>query len=136
MPPTSTSALSPSVSISAPDVLAFLLTHPFAVDFEQPRALWQKVFDDTQKEHFVGNVAGHLGGVKSPVVKARQRKSPPTNSMRLYRSHILLSVSVFAAVDQDLADRISKAIGHAPVKPLAVASASQAIRFQYNERPN
>lgn len=46
-----------------------------AVDFEQPRALWQKVFDNTQKEHFVGNVASHLGNVKSPVVKARQRKS-------------------------------------------------------------
>lgn len=86
------------------------------LDFEQPRALWQKVFDNTQKEHFVSNVAGHFGGVKSPVVKARQ-------------------LSVFAAVDQDLSDRIAKAIGHPTVKPLAVAPAEKAVRFQYNERP-
>lgn len=44
-----------------------------AVDFEQPRALWQKVFDNTQKDHFVSNVAGHLGNVKAEKVKARQR---------------------------------------------------------------
>ncbi|KIP11279.1 hypothetical protein PHLGIDRAFT_83711 [Phlebiopsis gigantea 11061_1 CR5-6] len=86
------------------------------LDFEQPRALWEKVMDDTQREHFVGNVAGHFGNVKSAAVKERQ-------------------LSVFAAVSQDLADRISKAIGHAQVKPLAVAPASSAIRFQYNERP-
>ena len=45
-----------------------------AVDFEQPRALWQKVFDDGAKERFVGNVAGHIKGVKSKVVLERQRK--------------------------------------------------------------
>ncbi|EKM53322.1 uncharacterized protein PHACADRAFT_259598 [Phanerochaete carnosa HHB-10118-sp] len=84
------------------------------LDFEQPRALWQKVFDNTQKEHFVSNVAGHFGNVKSPEVKARQ-------------------LSVFAAVDQDLSDRIAKAIGHPSVKPLSVAPAAQAIRFQYNQ---
>ena len=44
-----------------------------AVDFEQPRALWQKVFSDTDRDHFVGNVAGHLGNAKSAEVKARQR---------------------------------------------------------------
>ena len=37
--------------------------------------MWEKVMDNTQKEHFVGNVAGHLGNVKSPLVKERQRKS-------------------------------------------------------------
>lgn len=49
------------------------------VDFEQPRALWEKVFSDTDKEHFVYNVSVHLGGVKSPIIKARQRKSPRNN---------------------------------------------------------
>ena len=43
-----------------------------AMIMEKPR-WWEKVFDDTQKDHFVYNVAGHLGNVKSPVVKARQR---------------------------------------------------------------
>ncbi len=46
-----------------------------AVDFEQPRALWSKVFSDTDKDHFVSNVAGHLGNAKSAEVKARQRMS-------------------------------------------------------------
>ena len=32
----------------------------------------------------------------------------------------LLPVRVFAAVDQDLSDRISKAVGHPTVKPLAL----------------
>lgn len=45
------------------------------MDFEQPRALWQKVFDDTAKEHFVGNVAGHLGKANAEI-KARQRMFP------------------------------------------------------------
>lgn len=33
------------------------------LDFEQPRLLWEKVFDEGAKERFVQNVAGHLGGV-------------------------------------------------------------------------
>jgi len=44
------------------------------LDFEQPRALWQKVFDDGARARFVENVAGHLGSAKSNKVKARQRK--------------------------------------------------------------
>ncbi|GBE84665.1 catalase [Sparassis latifolia] len=81
------------------------------LDFEQPRALWQKVFNDTDREHFVHNVAVHLGNAKSAAVKARQ-------------------LSVFAAVDQEIADRIAKAIGVPTVPPLKVASASEAIRFK------
>ena len=46
----------------------------YVVDFEQPRALWEKVFDNTQKDHFVYNVSGHLGSVKSDIVKSRQRQ--------------------------------------------------------------
>ncbi|KIM76875.1 hypothetical protein PILCRDRAFT_825870 [Piloderma croceum F 1598] len=82
------------------------------LDFEQPRALWSKVFDETAKAHYVSNVAGHLGGVKSAEIKARQ-------------------LSVFAAVDQGLSDRIAKAIGHPSVSPLKVRPASEAIRFRH-----
>jgi catalase len=53
-------------------VSMILKHHP--VDFEQPRALWTKVFDATAQEHYVSNVAGHLGSVKSAEIKARQRK--------------------------------------------------------------
>ncbi|OBZ78291.1 Catalase [Grifola frondosa] len=81
------------------------------LDFEQPRALWQKVFSDVDRAHFVGNVAGHLGNVKSAEVKARQ-------------------LSVFAAVDQSLSDRIAVAIGAPKVQPLKAKPASEAIRFK------
>ncbi|CAL1711221.1 unnamed protein product [Somion occarium] len=87
------------------------LSYLTELDFEQPRALWEKVFDNTQKDHFVSNVAGHISGVKSPEVKARQ-------------------LSVFAAVSQDLSDRIAKAIGHPAVKPLVVKPASESVRFK------
>ncbi|EJF63962.1 catalase [Dichomitus squalens LYAD-421 SS1] len=82
------------------------------LDFEQPRALWQKVFSDTDREHFVHNVAVHLVNAKSAEVKARQ-------------------LSVFAAVDQEIADRIAKAIGVPTVKPLQVKTASEAVRFKF-----
>lgn len=81
------------------------------LDFEQPRALWSKVFDDGARERLVNNLAGHLGGAKSGEVKARQ-------------------LSVFAAVDQGFADRIAKKIGVSTVKPLKVKPASEAIRFK------
>jgi len=84
------------------------------LDFEQPRALWQKVFDKTAKEHFIGNVAGHLGNVKSEVVLKRQ-------------------LSVFAAVDPEISEGIAKAIGRgAGVPPLKVKPASEAIQFKVN----
>lgn len=50
------------------------LIEVLAVDFEQPRVLWQKVWNDQQREAYVKNVAGHFGGVKSAVVRDRQRK--------------------------------------------------------------
>ncbi|KDN33956.1 hypothetical protein RSAG8_12955, partial [Rhizoctonia solani AG-8 WAC10335] len=81
------------------------------LDFEQPRALWQKVMNDDAKERFVKNVAGHLGNAKSKDVKARQ-------------------LSVFATVDQGLSDRIAKAMGVATAKPLKVKPASEAVRFK------
>ena len=42
------------------------------VDFEQPRALWQKVFSEKDREHLVNNVAGHLKNVKGKVIRERQ----------------------------------------------------------------
>ena len=44
------------------------------VDFEQPRALWQKVWNDDQRKTYINNVSGHFGQVKSNQVKARQRR--------------------------------------------------------------
>ncbi|CCO31829.1 catalase [Rhizoctonia solani AG-1 IB] len=66
---------------------------------------------DDAKERFVKNVTGHLGSAKSAEIKARQ-------------------LSVFAAVDQDLSDRIARAMGVPTVKPLQVKPASSAVRFK------
>ncbi|TFK24096.1 catalase [Coprinopsis marcescibilis] len=81
------------------------------LDFEQPRALWNKVWDEQQRLAYVKNISGHLGSVKKPEIKARQ-------------------LSVFAAVDQGLSDRIAAAIGHPPVQPLKVKPASEAVRYR------
>ncbi|KAI0036404.1 catalase [Vararia minispora EC-137] len=83
------------------------------LDFEQPRALYKKAMDQTARDHLISNLAGHLGGVKSPVVKARQ-------------------LSVFAAVDQDFSDAVAKAIGHPSVKPLPAAPAEKLLRLKTN----
>ncbi|KII85564.1 hypothetical protein PLICRDRAFT_116086 [Plicaturopsis crispa FD-325 SS-3] len=86
------------------------------LDFEQPRALWSKVFSDTDRAHYVSNVAGHLGGAKSEVVKARQ-------------------LAVFAHVAPELADAVAKAIGFSgKVDPglIQVKSAAEVIGFRHN----
>ena len=44
------------------------------MDFEQPRVLWQKVFSDTDREHYITNISGHIGGVKDKAILERQRK--------------------------------------------------------------
>ncbi|OAX41211.1 catalase-domain-containing protein [Rhizopogon vinicolor AM-OR11-026] len=83
------------------------------LDFEQPRALYQQVMDDTAKAHLVSNLAGHVGAIKSAEVKAR-------------------TLSYFASVDQSLSDRLAQAIGAPTAKPFAVKSASEALRFKHN----
>jgi catalase len=84
------------------------------LDFEQPRALWSKVWNDKERETYVQNVSGHFKNVKSSEVKARQ-------------------LSVWAAVDQGLSDRIATAIGHGSVKPLAVKPASEAVKYRHGQ---
>ncbi|KAH9475937.1 Peroxisomal catalase [Psilocybe cubensis] len=83
------------------------------LDFEQPRALWTKVWGEKEKAAYVNNVVGHFKNVKNATVKARQ-------------------LSVWAAVDQGLSDRIAAAIGHPSVPPLKVAPASAADQFRAN----
>ncbi|KAJ7740953.1 catalase [Mycena maculata] len=83
------------------------------LDFEQPRALWEKVWNDAQREAYVQNVASHFKGVKNKEIRERQ-------------------LSVWAAVDQSLSDRIAKAVGAPTVKPLKVKPASEAVRFRAN----
>lgn len=114
-------------------VLEVLADGVMAVDFEQPRALYTKVFDDAAREALVNNIAGHFGAVKSAEIKARQRESPYSLSTLMIRMLTSLRVvSVWAAVDQSLSDRIAKAIGAPTVKPLQVGSADSAVKYKSN----
>lgn len=60
-------------------------------------------------------------------------RSPSRVPLRFYAKENLLLVRVFAAVDQDLSDRISETVGYPTVKPLKVKPASEAVRFKVNE---
>ncbi|ORY91583.1 catalase [Leucosporidium creatinivorum] len=81
------------------------------LDFQQPNALWSKVFDDGARERFISNVAGHLGGVKSAAVKER-------------------TLAVFGAVNPDLGARLAEAVGHPTVTPFKPAPASEARTYR------
>jgi catalase len=61
-------------------------------DFNAPRALWQKVFDEPARERFVNNVAGKMALCKNEEVLKRQ-------------------IAIFREVDANLAARIEKATG-------------------------
>ncbi|KAK4701246.1 catalase, partial [Phenoliferia sp. Uapishka_3] len=73
------------------------------LDFEQPRALWTKVYNEEAKERFITNIAGHLGGVKTDAILGKV-------------------IAMFGAVSPDIGTRIAKAIGHAEVAPLKYPS--------------
>ena len=61
-------------------------------DFDAPRALWEKVFDDKAKERFIGNVAGHMANCKHEEILKRQ-------------------IAIFREVSEDLATRLERATG-------------------------
>lgn len=62
------------------------------LDFEQPRDLWLRVFDDAAKDRFIHNVADHMSNVKKPEIVQRQ-------------------LAVFHQVHVDIAQRIAHALG-------------------------
>ena len=61
-------------------------------DFNAPRALWEKVFDDGAKERFIKNVSGHMGNCHSEEIIKRQ-------------------IAIFREVSNDIATRLEKATG-------------------------
>lgn len=61
-------------------------------DFVQPRALWERVFDDAAKERFISNVAGHMSTCREEEIIRRQ-------------------IAIFREVSDDLATRLEKATG-------------------------
>ena len=83
------------------------------LDFEQPRVLWEKVYDQGAKERFISNVAGHLSAAKSQKIKER-------------------TVACFSTVSQELGDKIAKEIGIASQKPLDLLPAEASVQFRAN----
>lgn len=61
-------------------------------DFNAPRKLWEKVFDDGAKERFVKNVSGHMENCSDKEIIKRQ-------------------IAIFREVSEDLASRMEKATG-------------------------
>lgn len=61
-------------------------------DFNQPRVLWERVFDDAARERFVNNVAGHMSTYTEKEIIRRQ-------------------IGIFREVSDDLATRLEKATG-------------------------
>lgn len=61
-------------------------------DFNQPRALWEKVFDDGAKERLVNNISGHMQNFHKEEIIKRQ-------------------IAIFREVSDDFATRLEKATG-------------------------
>ena len=61
-------------------------------DFNAPRALWQKVFDEPARERFISNVSGKMEVCKEKEFIKRQ-------------------IAIFREVDPDIATRLEKATG-------------------------
>jgi len=61
-------------------------------DFEAPRTLWEKVFDEGAKERFIGNISGHMANCTKEEIIKRQ-------------------IGIFREVSDDLATRLEKATG-------------------------
>ena len=61
-------------------------------DFNAPRALWEKVFDDGAKERFIHNISGHMANCTKEEIIKRQ-------------------IGIFREVSEDVASRLEKATG-------------------------
>jgi catalase len=55
----------PSVQVSG-IIGRHVYNHPNS-DFVQPKALYEKVMTDVDRDHLIGNIVGHLGGAKKEI---------------------------------------------------------------------
>ncbi|KAJ4374933.1 hypothetical protein N0V83_002011 [Neocucurbitaria cava] len=61
-------------------------------DFNAPRALWEKVFDEPARERFIKNITGHMENCTDKEIIKRQ-------------------IAIFREVSEDIASRMEKATG-------------------------
>lgn len=102
------------------------------LDFEQPRKLWEKVFDDGAKQRFVDNVAGHLGGAKSDEIKRRT-----VSILYAYTCLLCLSMKLTLrlysyAIHPDIGNGLAQRLNLGKVEPFKPLPASEAIKFRAN----
>lgn len=61
-------------------------------DFNAPRALWEKVWDEKARERFIKNISGHMANCEEKEIIRRE-------------------IGIFREVSDDLATRLEKAVG-------------------------
>ena len=61
-------------------------------DFNAPRALWEKVWDEDARNRFIGNISGHMSNCRKEEIIKRQ-------------------IGIFREVSDDIATRLEKATG-------------------------
>jgi catalase len=61
-------------------------------DFNAPRTLWEKVFDEDAKKRWISNISGHMSTVSNKEIIKRQ-------------------IAIFREVSEDIASRLEKATG-------------------------
>ena len=69
-------------------------------DFNAPRALWEKVFDEAARERFIKNISGHMENCSNKDIIKRQ-------------------IGIFRKVSEDIASRLEKATGVTGVSDIA-----------------
>jgi len=103
----------PGTGIPPIDVAGAAARHAYVlgdVDFVQAGALYRKVMTDTDREHLVGNIVGHLGGAKK-AIQLRQ-------------------TALFFKADPEYGERVAKGLGLNvdEVKKLAAMSQEERVK--------
>ena len=91
-PEPDTTAKWPSLKVSGKGA-RYAYTHPNN-DFEQPRALYQKVMTDVDRDHLIGNIVDHLSGAKKEI---QQRQT-----VLFYKVHVEYGTRVAEGLGLDV----------------------------------
>ena len=103
----------PGTGIPPIDVAGAAARHAYVlgdVDFVQAGALYRKVMTDTDREHLVANIVGHLGGARKPIQ--------------------LRQAALFCKADAEYGERVAKGLGLKVEEVRKLAAMSQADRVK------
>ncbi|HVP89630.1 MAG TPA: catalase [Terriglobales bacterium] len=113
--PNSFGGPAPDAGVAVPpiDVAGRAARHAYVlgdVDFVQAGALYRKVMTDSDREHLVSNIVGHLGGAKKPIQ--------------------LRQAALFYKADAEYGERVAKGLGLKVEEVKRLAAMSQADRVK------